>query len=192
VRARNVRVFVDLAKTFAGLDVRWYVFGAQAVIAAGAPRLTDDVDVTVEPPAGGTKAIVKALARNGIRLRPVGDIDTFIAQTRVIPAVHVASAMPIDIVLAGPGLEMEMLDRARKRRLGRAQIPFVANEDLVALKILAGREKDLEDVRTLVRGSASEIDWKVARARVVELGEALDDSNLIATFDRIVHRKKKR
>jgi hypothetical protein len=192
VRTRTVRVLADLANAFRDLGVRWYVFGAQAVIAAGAPRLTEDVDVTVEVPRGGAMRVVKALAKHGIRLRDVGDVDTFIARTRVIPAVHVKTAMPVDVVLAGEGLEMEMLGRAQKRRLGKLQIPFVANEDLIALKILAGREKDLEDVRTLSRGDAHGIDWKVARARVALLGAALDDSTMVETFDALVGKKKKK
>ena len=56
----------DLAAAFAALGVRWYVFGAQAVIAAGVPRLTADIDVTVELPRGGPRALIAALGRAGI------------------------------------------------------------------------------------------------------------------------------
>lgn len=42
----------DLLAALAGalgeLGVRWYLFGAQAVLIHGRPRLTDDVDVTWE------------------------------------------------------------------------------------------------------------------------------------------------
>jgi hypothetical protein len=37
-----------LARTFATHGLRWYVFGAQAVLAHGMPRLTADLDLTVE------------------------------------------------------------------------------------------------------------------------------------------------
>lgn len=53
----------DLARTFRALRVRWYVFGAQALIAAGVPRLTADIDVTVEVPRGGPRALVDAPTR---------------------------------------------------------------------------------------------------------------------------------
>lgn len=193
MRARSVpAALVDLAKAFATLRVRWYVFGAQAVIAAGVPRLTEDIDVTVEVPAGGAKALMAALAKRRFRLRDVGDVDSFIAQTRVVPLFHETTGMPVDVVLAGPGLEMEMLARAKKRRISSTAIPFVANEDLVALKLLAGREKDLEDVRALVRSGARNLAIDVARKRVADLGELLDDTTLLATFDRIVGRRKKR
>ncbi len=76
----------DLAKTFRGLRVRWYVFGAQALIAAGVPRLTADIDVTVEVPRGGPRALVDALLEGGFVLRDVGDVERFVAETRVVPA----------------------------------------------------------------------------------------------------------
>ena len=48
-----VELLTALSKVLAGWG-RWYVFGAQAVIAYGVPRLSADVDVTVklEPDAG--------------------------------------------------------------------------------------------------------------------------------------------
>jgi Nucleotidyl transferase of unknown function (DUF2204) len=176
----------DLAAAFAALGVRWYVFGAQAVIAAGVPRLTADIDVTVELPRGGPRALIAALARAGIALRPVGDVATFIAETRVIPAIHAASQLPIDVVLAGPGLEEDMLARALRRPVGGTDVPFVDTADLIALKILAGRDKDLEDVRALGRAGLPGRSLEIARQRVAELGALIDDSTLLATFDRLI------
>ncbi|HVV82536.1 MAG TPA: hypothetical protein VHE35_05625 [Kofleriaceae bacterium] len=176
----------DLAATFDALGVRWYVFGAQAVIAAGVPRLTADIDVTAEPPRGGARALIAALSRHGITLRDVGDVASFIAETRVVPAVHGASTLPIDIVLAGPGLEHDMLDRARRRSVGGHAIPFVDTADLVALKLLAARDKDLEDVRALLRAAPPELSLSTVRERVATLAALIDDSTLATTLDRLI------
>ncbi len=178
----------DLARAFRAARVRWYVFGAQAVIAAGVPRLTADIDVTVEVPAGGPSELVAALGGHRFTVREVGDVATFIAEARVIPMLHTPSGIPVDVVLAGPGLEEEMIARARKRRVGGVEIPFVAIDDLIALKLLAGRDKDLEDVRSLVRAAPADLSLEVARERVATLGAILDDATLIATFDRLVER----
>lgn len=179
-------VLADLARAFARLRVRWYVFGAQAVIAAGVPRLTADVDVTVEVPRGGTKVLIETLAAFGIGLREVGDVATFVAETRVIPALHLATGLPVDVVLAGPGLEDDMLARARPRRVGAVDVPFVDTADLIALKLLAGRNKDLDDVKALIRAAPSGLSLDVARQRVAELGGMLDDSSMVAAFDRMI------
>ncbi len=104
--------------------------------------------------------------------------------TRVIPVVH-RSGLPVDVVLAGPGLEEEMFARERLRKIGRMEIPFIETGDLVVLKVLAGRPKDLEDVRALLRLHPSDLDVAVARERLGRLAEVLEDEGLLATLDRM-------
>lgn len=185
-------VLADLARLFRRLRVRWYVFGAQAVIAIGAVRFTADVDVTVEVPSAGPKSIVSALSRGKFRLRDVPEVEAFIESSRVIPVVHVATAMPVDVVLAGTALEDAMFERAERKSVGGVEVPFVSLPDLIALKLLASRPKDIEDVRTIIRARPAGFSITDARRRVVELGAALDDSEMVAAFDRIVGKKKKR
>lgn len=45
---RVTALLADLGKALAALRLRWYLFGAQAVIVHGAGRLTADVDVTLD------------------------------------------------------------------------------------------------------------------------------------------------
>jgi hypothetical protein len=54
-------LLADLAHEFARLRVPWYVFGAQAALIWGRPRLTTDVDVTVRLGALDSRAFVSAL-----------------------------------------------------------------------------------------------------------------------------------
>jgi len=70
--------------------------------------------------------------------------------------------------------------------MGRVQIPFVETNDLLVLKTLAGREKDLEDVRALLRSASKEIDLTVVQSRLRELGALIDDSTLVDLFDQQV------
>lgn len=94
------------------LGVRWYVFGAQAVIAAGAVRTTADIDITTEDVAPSRLQAV--LAKAGFRLRrDVEDIDELIEHHRILPMEHPDSGMQLDVVRAGPGPE------ERLRRAGR-------------------------------------------------------------------------
>jgi hypothetical protein len=47
--------------------------------------------------------------------------------------------MPLDIVLAGSGLEGEFLDRARLIDIGGARVPIIDAADLIVATILAAR-----------------------------------------------------
>lgn len=116
---------------------RWYLFGAQAVIAYGVPRLSAGVDVTLAMIPETPGDFAHDMARAGFELR-VADPD-FVRRTRVMPFVHLATAMPLDVVLAGSGLEDAFLDRTARADIGGASVPLIDRADLIVAKILAGR-----------------------------------------------------
>jgi hypothetical protein len=167
---------------------RWFLFGAQAVNVWGVPRLTNDVDITVGTP-GGTDELVAEFRSHGFR--PRFDFDPeFTRRTRVIPMVHEETEIPIDIVLAGPGLEDEFFERARMMRIERVDIPVISPEDLMISKVVAGRGKDLEDIRGIltVRGDAVDLDR--VRGTLAMLEEALGQSDLVASFEALIRETK--
>lgn len=185
------RVLADLAGALDSLGARWYVFGAQAAIAYGHARLTADVDVTVDVGERPTRDLIAALTAHGIEPRFPLD-RAFIDRTRVLPLVHRASQLDVDVVLAGPGPEQTFLDRSVRVRVGRRKFPFVSPTDLVVLKILAGRPKDREDVAGLLRAPPAGLDLDAARMLLRELESALDQSDLVPALDEIVARSKRR
>lgn len=58
-----------LGEALAAIGARWYLFGAQAVLIWGRPRLTADVDVTVRLEPEDPEALVRACERHGFHLR---------------------------------------------------------------------------------------------------------------------------
>ena len=181
VRSPVADLLADLAGAFDALGISWYLFGAQAAIVYGVARLTADVDVTVRAPAAATNEWLAPLERHGFDPR-FSDPD-FIAQTRVLPVVHRATGLPVDIVIAGPGLEEVFLQRAVVRSVDGVSVPVIEIADLVVLKILASRPKDLEDVVALLRIHADAIDAQRVRGVLTMLEEALGQSDLIAAFE---------
>lgn len=162
---------------------RWYVFGAQAVIAHGVPRLSADVDVTLQLVPDDPERFAKEMKEGGFDLL-VNDPE-FIRRTRVMPFVHRATSMPLDIVLAESGLEQEFLDRAQPADVGGAVVPLIHPEDLIIAKIVAGRPKDLEDARGLWRIRGRELDAARIRRILGQLEEALSQSDLLPAFESI-------
>ena len=116
---------------------RWYVFGAQAVIAYGVPRLSADVDVTLALTPDVPERFASDMDAAGFSLR-VTDPE-FVRRTRIMPFVHVATGMPLDVVLAGSGLEEEFLSRAVSTDVGGTPVPLIEVCDLIVAKVLAGR-----------------------------------------------------
>jgi hypothetical protein len=161
---------------------RWYVFGAQAVILYGVPRLSADVDVTLalEPDAPDRFAVDMAAA--GFSLR-VDDPD-FVRRTRVMPFIHTSTGMPVDVVLAGSGLEDEFLARARQTDVYGTMLPVIDLADLLIAKVLAGRPKDIDDARALWKLHGRTVDADRIRHTLRLLEEALAQGDLVSTFER--------
>ena len=177
-----VELLTALSKALAGWG-RWYVFGAQAVLAYGVPRLSADVDVTLKLERGDPQRFASAMRDAGFALRIID--PEFIRRTRVMPFVHSATGMPLDVVLAGSGLEDEFLDRAHAVDVGGVSVPLIAVADLVVAKLLASRPQDLADVRSLWRCQRHNLDAPSIRATLRLLEEALDQSDLLPAFDSI-------
>lgn len=169
---------------------RWYVFGAQAVIAYGVPRLSADVDVTLQLVPDEPERFARDMEAAGFALR-VDDPD-FVRRTRVMPFVHLATAMPLDVVLAGSGLEDEFLDRARAVDLGGTSVPLIDPEDLIIAKVLAGRPKDLDDAHGLWRLRGRELDLGRIRRTLRLLEDALGQSDLIPSLESVLGRASDR
>lgn len=171
----------DLARAFDALGLRWYLFGAQAAIVYGVARLTADVDVTIRPPMTPTNEWLITLEQHGFEPRFTD--PAFVATTRVVPVAHLATGLPVDIVLAGPGLEEEFLERAVTRSIEGIPVPVVEIADLVILKVLANRPKGLEDVAMLLRLHAVAIDLVRVRTVLGMLEQALGQSDLLAALE---------
>ena len=183
IQPAAVDVLSDLSKVLTSWG-RWYVFGAQAVIAYGVPRLSADVDVTVKLDPDDPERFAREMQAAGFALR-VEDPD-FVRRTRVMPFVHLATAMPLDVVLAGSGLEDAFLDRARAVDLGGVSIPMIDPEDLVIAKILAARPKDIDDANSLWRLRGRDLDAGRVRRMLGLLEEALSQNDLLPAFESIV------
>ena len=182
---------VDLLKALSAvLDRwgRWYVFGAQAVVAYGVPRFSADVDVTVQLAPDEPERFVRDMEAGGFILRV--DDPEFVRRTRVMPFVHVATGMPLDVVLAGSGLEEEFLSRAKTTNIGGANVPVIDISDLLIAKVLAGRPKDIEDAGSLWRLRGSHIDRRRIRRVLRLLEEALGQSDLVSGFEAITTKHK--
>jgi hypothetical protein len=177
---------VELLTALAGiLDRRggWYLFGAQAAIAHGVPRLSADVDVTLLLEPFDPEGFTQEMRQSGFD-PAVSDPD-FIRRTRVIPFIHRSTGMPLDVVLAGSGLEEDFLSRVQRVDLGGVDVPLISAEDLIIAKVLAGRPKDIEDVRSLWRARGAELDHARIRQVLQLLEEALSQSDLLPMFDSI-------
>lgn len=190
MRSALAEALAALARVLEKLEAPWYLFGAQAALLYGAARLTADVDVTVQLGDRQTAELVRALEKAGFRLR-VRDVGEFVARTRVLPIVHRRSAMPVDLVLAGQGLEERFFRRRRRRMIDGVRVPVASPEDMVVMKVLAGRGKD-EDDAVAILAAQRKLNLAQVRKTVIALERALDQSDLSPRFEALLVRARRR
>lgn len=165
------------------LDARglgWFVMGAQAVTVRGAPRTTQDIDLTVEVERTRLPALLRALEAEGLRHRHPDIADELLASGAVLPLSH-RSGMEVDIVLAGSGLESIALARAARLPIDGVAVPVAQATDLVVMKVLAGRGKDLDDLRALL--ATGDVDLPEARDLLGQLEQALGQPGLLPALE---------
>lgn len=191
-RSDVAALLADMAPVISRLGGRWCLFGAQAVVLHGRPRLTEDVDITLEIDRRRVLELVDGLVRAGFLLRVAEDPEAFVAATSVLPLRHAATHLDLDIVLAGSGLEADFLDRAEVIDLDGVSVPVISPSDLIVTKLLAGRPLDLEDVHSVVQLQRPRLDPEKIRRTLVQLEEALSVSDLLPVFEEIWTRRSGR
>ena len=110
------------------------------------------------------------------------DPADFAARTHVLPAIHRASGMGLDLVMAGTGIEALFFARSRRQQVEGVSIPVASPEDIIVMKILAGRPKDLDDAGAILAAQGEGTDVELVRQTLRELEQALDRSDLVAAL----------
>ena len=133
--------------------------GDQAVLLHGAPRLTPNIDVTLARGPDDIAAIEAVCA--ALDLEPlVEDLADFAQETFVCPLRDRATDIRVDLILSTTPYECAAIARAVEVEVGGEAVPFASAEDLILLKLFAGRERDLEDARSIVARQGVRLDWR--------------------------------
>jgi predicted nucleotidyltransferase len=146
-------VFERLLKKIAVQLKEWaipyMVIGGQAVLLYGEPRLTRDIDITLGIGVEELSKVRKILRTMGVKILVKND-KKFVAKTMVLPAMDRESGIRIDFTFSYSLYERQAIERAKEIKLGRTSVRFASLEDLVIHKVIAGRARDLEDVRSIL------------------------------------------
>jgi hypothetical protein len=139
----------DLIRWWKSQKVRGLVIGGLAVALLGRPRVTRDIDALLLLPESRWQGFVAAGDDFGFVPR-IPDVLAFAREARVLLFRHEPSGIDVDIVLGSLPFEEEALARARTVRAGRVSIPVPSPEDLIIMKAIANRDRDLLDIDGLL------------------------------------------
>jgi hypothetical protein len=150
---------------------RFCFIGGLAVLRWGEPRLTRDVDLTIVTGFGGeTPVVLAALERFASR---VEDPVAFAGANRVL-LLRASNGIPIDVALGGLPFEERAAQRSSLFLYGEgALLRTCSAEDLVVMKVFAGRDGDWADIAGLVARCGGELDTASVWEELTPLLEAI-------------------
>lgn len=135
-----------------------FLLGGLAIAVVGEPRFTYDVDLDIFVSRQMAGKILRKLATAGFRL-DLKQATTDVAQFGSFRMFY--QAVPIDCILASTALEQSALKRAKKKKIFPGCLAYVPSpEDLILLKIIPGRAKDLMDAESVVARHGKRLDRK--------------------------------
>lgn len=185
-----LRVLEDVFAWLNVARVSGVVIGGVAASLLGRPRLTHDVDVLVSLREQEWPRLLAAGARFGLVAR-VKDIFDFAHRSRVLLMRHTPSGIDVDVVLGGLAFEEGVIARARWTKVGGVRLALPAPEDLVVMKAVAHRARDIADIEALLDVNPR-LDLTVVRRWVREFSRAAEDPEMLAELERVVAKRRKK
>jgi len=170
--------------------VQGVVIGGVAASLWGRPRLTRDVDALVLLEEGRWGEFLAAGAGHGFLPRRA-DALTFARETRVLLMRHGESGIDLDLVFGSLPFEKEAAIRAKWVDLGGVAIPLSSPEDLIIMKAVAHRPRDLEDIAAIL---AAQPGLNVRRVRrwLREFSGALEMPEILNDLEALLSQRRKR
>jgi hypothetical protein len=132
------------------LGIPYALMGGIAVRIYGIPRPTYDIDFTIALDRARLPILFQS-ARDAGYTVPEEYVGGWIDQIAGMPLIKLRvylheRGIDIDIFLAESPFQKELLARRREARLNDSTAWFVSPEDLILLKLIAGRPRDIADV----------------------------------------------
>ncbi len=111
------------------------------------------------------------------------DTLAFAHESRVFLLRHQPTGIDVDVAVGSLPFEEEAVARARKVRVAGVSVPLPTPEDLVIMKAIAHRERDLLDIEGLV-AAHPDLDAERIRRWVRTFADTLETPELYEDLER--------
>ena len=165
------------------------IIGGIAIIAWGYPRVTTDIDVTLQVNLNHLTSLVKSLSAYKIYPRIDGAVP--FARTRhVLLMRHQKSGVDVDVSLALLPFEEEAIANRLFVDFSGVRIAVPRPEDLVIYKMVAFRPEGLRDVEELLLRHLRGMNLNRVRKIVREFAEVLDRPEMVKKLGDLLRKTR--
>lgn len=159
--AELIRAVELLLETFADRSIRYALIGGLATMLRGRPRFTQDVEILLEVPQVALPPLLKDLAARGFTLDVATVVSDFVRQHLTVfrfGSVRIDWLKPVLPLYSRALAEASELPWTKGHSLRVASA-----EGLILAKLVAFREQDQADIRTLLAANQAHMDLDLIR-----------------------------
>jgi hypothetical protein len=179
-------VIEALQRLLGKVNEQGVIIGGIAVGFLGQPRFTADIDAVFLLSTQDIPQFLNLAQAEGIFPR-IPEAADFARKNRVLLLQHRLTEIDVDISLGILPFEEEMVKRASTRSFAGLAIRLPTPEDLIIMKAIAHRPKDLDDIRTIGMKYPA-LDKSRVKNWVKSFGEALDVPDLWDQIEPLLSR----
>ncbi len=139
-----------ISKELDNEHIPYMVIGGQAVLLYGEPRLTRDIDIILGIGPDRYEKVLKLCKKLRLKII-VGNLERFVHKTYLLPVIDSKSGIRIDFIFSVSEYEREAIGNAVQISIDKTIVKFASLEDLIIHKIIAGRARDIEDVKDVMK-----------------------------------------
>lgn len=161
--------------------VEYAVIGGLANSFYGNPRATQDIDILISCENNRQSLLIRQLERQ-YTILPKNPLE-FIQQTKVLPIKDKQTNVTIDLVFSLIPFEDAAIKKAKKIKIFDIDTRIITLENLIIMKLVSDRIKDIDDVKFLVKSNMEKIDWKYLETKVEELSLLLETNTIMKKFN---------
>jgi predicted nucleotidyltransferase len=163
------------------------IIGGIAASILGRPRVTRDIDGLIIIDEDHLDKIINNGSEFGFIPR-VKDVLAFAQKNRVLLLKHKTTKIDIDISLGALPFEHESIERAIQVDIGGFSLPLPTPEDLIIMKAVAYRPRDLADIESILDAN-QDLDIQRIRNWVSEFSSVLEMPEILDDLEKILSRK---
>ncbi len=160
------RTLEDIDQRCRAHQIPYVIVGGIAANLHGYLRVTADIDVTILAEIDNLEKILRVFADDYIALKP--NPLAFFQRCLFIPLQYQSTGIKVDVAAALSGFERLAVKRGQPLLYNKVELNVCTIEDLIIMKLVAARPKDIGDLQVLVPKNRQKLDVRYLRTRAKE------------------------
>lgn len=178
-----------LSELLSKAKTRGVIIGGISVGLLGKPRFTADIDALILLEFEQIEHFIDTAKKFGFIPR-IKDTADFARRSHVLLFTHENSGINVDLSIGLLSFERELMDRSKKFSAEGISFNIPTPEDMIIMKAVAHRPKDIEDIRTIAQ-SQKKLDVKRIKRWVKEFSAVLEMPELWDDVEKIITKSAK-